>query len=373
MKLRTSTLGTRPPTRHRGRALVRIVWQQPLWALPFAIFFGILFGNNGRSYLRSYQIALVFAYSIGLGLWALETWVMPHLSPARYQGGRTPLWIQAGLYGGTAVASALLAAVIVNASVLPGFLETPRDLLISLMYSLTFTTLFTGIIYARIFYAQAIARAEAVQRMRADLASAELRALRAQVHPHFLFNTLNTIAALVRSDPEAAEDTTTRLADLFRYTLRASEREASSLADELSFVRNYLEIERARFGERLRVVEQVDPALLETTLPSLLLQPLVENAVRHGVAQLADGGTVTITARLDGECMRITIADDGPGIRPGAAPLGEGFGLHSVRERMLTAGPPHAIEIESAPDRGTRIHLTLPIASAPAVHPQPKG
>src|ERR1043166_3616659 len=125
---------------------------------------------------------------------------------------------------------------------------------VSGMFAVAFSLLVGGIIYARVFYRQAVSRAVALERMRAELARAELRALRAQVNPHFLFNTLNTIAALINENPAAAEDVVTRLADVFRHALTSSGREHTRLADELEFVRAWLAIEAARVGRRRRRV-----------------------------------------------------------------------------------------------------------------------
>jgi LytS/YehU family sensor histidine kinase len=246
-----------------------------------------------------------------------------------------------------------------------------RSIAISTFFTLIFSGLFTGISFAGMFYRQAVARARAVETMRAELAEAELRALRAQINPHFLFNTLNSIAALIRIDPAAAEATTTRLADVFRYTLRASDLSHARLADELHFVREYLEIERTRFGKRLRVVESIETELEDAEVPTLLLQPLVENAVRYVVSPREEGGEIRISARRAGATLELSVADDGPGIDAVSQSSGTGFGLHSVRERLRAAGPPHALDIRSAPDRGTEIVLTLPIRPSSASHPSP--
>src|SRR5262249_19748332 len=151
------------------------------------------------------------------------------------------------------------------------------------------------------------------------------------------------------------------LADVFRYTLGASGKEGVPLSEELEFLRTVLAIEHTRFGERLRVVEDIEPGLDSILVPSLLLQPLVENAVRHGLAQRREGGTLRIGARREGQLLRITIADDGVGMNPDAPPRGTGFGLHAVRERLRVAGPPHALDIDTALGRGTSIVVTLPI------------
>jgi sensor histidine kinase YesM len=207
----------------------------------------------------------------------------------------------------------------------------------------------------------ALERARAVEQTRAELAQAELRALRAQINPHFLFNTLNSIASLVISDPRAAEDMTTRLADLFRYTLRASEREHSTLGAELDFLRAYLQIERMRFGDRLRLQESIEPGLETLQVPSLLLQPLVENAVRYAVGPSAEGARIDLGARRVDERLVLEVADDGPGLDETRPVSGTGFGLHAVRERLRAAGYDGALEIDTAPGKGTRIRITLPI------------
>jgi two-component system LytT family sensor kinase len=199
-----------------------------------------------------------------------------------------------------------------------------------------------------------------VETMRAELAQAELRALRAQVNPHFLFNTLNSIAALIPVNPAAAEETTTLLAEVFRYALRASGQENSRLADELAFLRAYLEIEQVRLGARLEVRFEVATGLDSIPVPSLLLQPLVENAVLHGVAPRSEGGAVLLSARREGDRLVIEIQDDGPGMSPGRAGGGNGFGLRSVEDRLRALGPPHAVHIESNPGGGTRVRVTLP-------------
>jgi LytS/YehU family sensor histidine kinase len=180
-----------------------------------------------------------------------------------------------------------------------------------------------------------------------------------------LFNTLNTIASLIASNPGAAEETTTRLAELFRYALRASDRELAPLGEELEFLRGYLAVERARFGDRLRVEESIEPGLENIPVPTLLLQPLVENAVRYGVTSLPEGGVLRLSARRTGECLVLEVTDDGPGLDPQAPPSGSGFGLHSVRERLRAAGLSEALVIHSQPGTGTRVRITLPLNHVP--------
>lgn len=345
------------------REFVKALWQPPLWAVPFALFFGTMYGAGWPSYIVAYKISIVFAYSIMFSLTLLEHFVLPRLARRR-RPGKSQFPFEPILYAVVSLLATYVAALIIHLTLLPGFLSGWRSIAINGMYGLLFTFLFGGIAYAVHFYRQSMERARQIEGVRAELAQAELRALRAQVHPHFLFNTLNSIAALIPENPKGAEEMTMRLADIFRYALRASEREMAPLGDELQFLRNYLDIERARFGSRLVVKEHVDPGLEAVPVPSLLLQPLVENAVRHGVAPRPSGGTITIEARRDGNRLALLVQDDGPGFRtthPSVKSDDGGFGLHAVRERLRAQGLADALEIESAPGAGTRVRVTLPL------------
>ena len=181
-----------------------------------------------------------------------------------------------------------------------------------------------------------------LRRAEAAALQAELRALRAQINPHFLFNSLNTIAALARVRPDEAERVTEHLADLFRYSLAASEAPSVSLGDEVASAETYLAIERARFGAALAVEVDVPDALRARPVPSLVLQPLVENAVQHGVRRAEGHGTVTVRARDDGGALVVEVLDTGPGFGTDsiADVLGRGTGLTNVHERLrATHGP----------------------------------
>lgn len=188
---------------------------------------------------------------------------------------------------------------------------------------------------------------------------AELRALRAQLDPHFLYNSLNSISALTTIDPEGARRMCVMLGDFLRKTLNVSALERISLADELALVDAFIGIEQVRFGSRLAVERRVDEAALTCRVPPLLLQPLVENAVAHGIAQLIEGGTIRFTiARSDGRVLlRIENPRD-----PDVAPRRRGgVGLENVRRRVQTAFPDRA-RIDAAADADTfRVELNLPI------------
>jgi signal transduction histidine kinase len=205
------------------------------------------------------------------------------------------------------------------------------------------------------------------ERLRAMATEAELKALKAQIDPHFLFNTLNTIAALIHSQPAQAEATVERLAGMFRYVLAGSERGAVPLNEELAFVDDYLTIEQARFGERLRISRDIAPGVLDVPVPSLILQPLVENAIQHG--QRDDGSVdLALWVQPDGDQVAITIADQGPGLSgrqanepPGSHGLPGGHGLRNVEERLVkTYGPAHGLVITANAPTGTRVTLRIP-------------
>ena len=165
---------------------------------------------------------------------------------------------------------------------------------------------------------------------------ARLEALRAQINPHFLFNAFNSIAALVRTRPDEAETVVEDLSDLFRYTLRASKDDAATLDQEVEAVRRYLAVEKARFRDRLTVTIDVPDRLRSVSIPSMTLQPLVENAVKHGVGGTADACTVTVTAEEIDDMFVLRVQDTGPGFRTVDLDdvLDEGTGLANVRERL---------------------------------------
>ena len=213
---------------------------------------------------------------------------------------------------------------------------------------------------------------------------AELRALRAQLNPHFLFNALTTIGYLIQVAPGRAQTTLLRLTSLLRGVLRRSTTEFSRLGDEIALVRAYLEIEEARFEERLRVHIDVDPGLDDVLIPSLLLQPLVENAVKHGIAPLAAGGEVTVAARAsepDAEGrgrLTLTVRDSGVGYvagTPAAAAPGEGLGLANVAQRLRAHfGDDASLGVDGTPGAGTVVQLQLPVRlPRPALAGPPAG
>jgi len=203
---------------------------------------------------------------------------------------------------------------------------------------------------------------------RGRLARAEVLALRAQISPHFIYNALTAIASFVRTDPERARELILEFAEFTRYSFRAHG-EFTTLAEELRSIDRYLTIERARFGERLQVRLEIAPEVLPVGLPFLCLQPLVENAVRHGLSRKPGVGTVTIIAHDAGAECHLTIEDDGVGMDPAvlgsgtedAGDAGQHVGLSNVDERLRAAfGDQFGLVVETAPGAGTKVSMRIP-------------
>jgi sensor histidine kinase YesM len=334
-----------------GRTLVHNV-VTPLFGSTVAVAYA-----TGRWDWSALGTGLAITGTLAL-FWKLDrTFVYPHLKriPQDWLRMETELFVSVAGH----VLGALLA--LVACGYIFGFEVEPKTswgLLIGIV--LVFPILH-GAEMAVGYYRQLMEKERVEQELRALAAQAELKALKAQINPHFLFNTLNTIAQLIHADPKLAEATVERLAELFRYVLAGSERGQVPLGEEMAFVDGYLEIERARFGERLRVTREVAPQALDVPVPSLILQPLVENAVKHG---RSDDGYIALTIRvesIDDEVI-IAVADRGPGMPP-AHRIGNdaGHGLRSVDERLRkTYGPGRGLEIRSNAPHGTVVTFKIP-------------
>ncbi len=195
-----------------------------------------------------------------------------------------------------------------------------------------------------------------------QLAKAHLQALKSQLQPHFLFNTMHSISALMHTDVAAADKMMTLLCDLLRMSLEKTGIQVTTLNCELEFVDGYLAIEKVRFGDRLRVVTDIPPDTLGARVPHLILQPLVENAVRHGVAKRSTQGEVCIAASHDDQHLYLRVKDDGPGLNE--HPPKKGLGLEATRERLQTLyGDNQSIEIRSTPKGGVEVSIRIPFSS----------
>ena len=198
------------------------------------------------------------------------------------------------------------------------------------------------------------------------LAAAELQALRMQVHPHFLFNTLHAISALVHRNPEAADRMISRLSDMFRLSLESSGSQEVSVENELETLKPYLEIMDMRFGDRLRINVDFPEETRRALVPNLILQPLLENAIRHGIAPRPEGGTVRVRGHQEGDRLLIEVADDGPGFQGGSAErLRDGTGLSNTKERLaLLYGKNHGLHLGQGDKGGALVVLDIPFRTA---------
>ena len=212
-----------------------------------------------------------------------------------------------------------------------------------------------GVQHAAVYFLEARER-------EAWLAEARLGALRMQLQPHFLFNSLNAITVIVRDrDTATATRMLEQLGEMLRRVMRTDRPQEVTLAEELDFVRQYLAIEQVRFSDRLTPEFAVDPSVLRAAAPEFLLQPLVENALRHGLAKRVTATLLRIEARREGDALVLTVTDDGPGPGGTVAEVGEGVGLGNTRERLAALyGDRARLELVGTPEGGARVTVRLP-------------
>ena len=351
------------PERSRGRfwLLYAAAWT------PFAAIHTLLVMSQGAPFGRALSASLTTvapAALLGAFVWRFaERPVAPANSRARF------LLTHAAL----AFVFAILWTIVIIASIYYG---APRSVFDGyLRNSIGWQFLSALTVYAVVAgIASAVANARrlreqeaAAVRSEALRVRAELQALRAQLDPHFLFNTLHSLMALVRTNQRAAESALERLGDLLRYVLDVNREvlDEVPLADEWAFVRNYVELEQLRLSERLRVVDDLDPESLDCLIPAFTLQPLVENAVRHGIATQPRGGTLTVSSRLVRDDLVLEVKDDGAGADAEAVRRATGVGVRAVRQRLEARyGPGARLAITTAPGAGFTVTVSLPARAA---------
>lgn len=324
-------------------------------------------GEGLRVIARSGPIALPF---IEAWLWALATplifWISSRTSEVHSRVARVVLLVLAGV----AIAFFVDAAVDVMRDV---FFPLPRrrggggGLMFVLFRGVRRFGLLNQLMiycavlaagFAREFFLREQRRkAEAVQ-LEAQLAHARLDALRMQLNPHFLFNTLHAVSALVERDPSGVRKMIARLSELLRHTLDSKSSEEIPLRDEMSFLQRYLDIMAVRFQGKLRVTTSVDDAALDARVPNFILQPLVENALEHGVSRATGEAEIAIEARRDGDALVITIVDRGPGFDASAE---GGVGLANTRARLAAQyGSAASVALRTMPEGGAAAEIRLP-------------
>jgi signal transduction histidine kinase len=217
-----------------------------------------------------------------------------------------------------------------------------------------------GMAHAVHFYRRYRERERRALCLESNLTKARLHALQAQLQPHFLFNTLNAIVTLLRRDPRAAENTLMSLSDLLRLALSRSQEQEIPLRDELLFLERYIQIQQTRFGERLAFETNVEGTALDCLVPTLMLQPLVENAVQHGIEPAGSAGMVRVLGRREEGRLIIEVADNGAGLGANESANG-GIGLSNLRQRLSGLyGADHTLDISSPPEGGTNVRIALP-------------
>lgn len=240
----------------------------------------------------------------------------------------------------------------------------------------------SALYYAINYYLQVAEQADRLERLEAQATSAQLAMLRYQLNPHFLFNTLNSISTLVLlKQTEPANAMLTRLSGFLRHTLVTQPGGKVSVAQEVETLKLYLDIERMRFEERLRTVFKVEPAAAQASIPSLLLQPLVENAIKYAVSPQEEGARISLTAQVIGTRLRVTVADTGPGLQAqavkrvsdslsGTRAVSTGVGLANIRDRLAQAyGEEHRFDIDNPPEGGFTVTIEIPYE----LHEDPDG
>ncbi len=341
------------------------------WALSNSLAGGLvgvavaIFSEEPGAFARFVPMGIIFANAIGFAAGLSARFILPRYGTLP-KGVRFPLAVITLLAGG-AFGTALV--IFFN----PVMVFYQGRLVLFLIIVSSVVAVIVGLIvynYERLRdQIEASYRAIAETRVREErlrelAARSELKALKAQINPHFLFNALNSISALISIDPDAAHRTLERLAGIFRGTLLASEKESVPFGKELELVDAYLDVERARFGDRLVVEQSIADGAREVAVPPLILQPVVENAVRHGISPQIEGGRIRIDADVADGSLRIVVEDDGTGVDANEQDdmLARGYGLRNVRDRLSTRfGDGEWFRFESEQGRGTKVTIVIPL------------
>jgi signal transduction histidine kinase len=340
----------------RRDAIMRALTELGLPALAFTLGVGLATGSWSRSFVTGVAISTsIFA------LYRLDQRIVhPRLEKLSWD------WLHLGLEMTFLLLDHVVGAVaaLLVCSRLFGFEVLPSAAWLAVAAMVVAFPIIHGTEMALRFFRQVQEKERQEERLRALATEAELKALKAQINPHFLFNALNTIAELIHADSDKAEATVERLAEMFRYVLNGSERGLVPLEEELAFLDGYLEIERVRYGDRLRVTRAVAPEALDLLVPSLVLQPLVENTLRHGLG--ADGSIdLGIAIRADGTRAVIAISDRGAGM-PADHKIGQspGHGLYNADQRLRkTYGETYGLDISANQPQGTIVAFSIPVGA----------
>ena len=251
--------------------------------------------------------------------------------------------------------------------------EVPRSVPFEFAENYVVYLAMLGVVHA-VYYSRMFRdRQVAAHRLEAALSSAELHILKTQLHPHFLFNTLNGISSLMYSDVHAADRMLTQLAGLLRHSLSSFHEQEVTLQRELEFLLPYLQIEQARLGDRLTLEMEIEPQLEFALVPHQIFQPLAENAIRHGISTRPAGGCLQVRVSAGDGRLRLEVSDDGPGSANPSPSAGQGVGLSNTRARLASLyGEDHEFRIEDGPE-GFTVHIELPLKFAPDAVREPRS
>jgi two-component system, LytTR family, sensor kinase len=341
---------------------------------------GLFFGM--RTYVNSLLFGIpkqpnpvwVFASLVDAWYWAAMTFPAFWLA-LRFRFTRRGWPLTMAVHAAAATATAL-GCVVFNV-VMAAVLDPSNPPTFGGYFRATFHTnfqwylLLVGAAYTVDYYRRLRAREVHAARLGQSLADAKLEALKMQIQPHFLFNTLHTISELVHEDPDAAERMIVRLGDLLRLTVDNAQAHEVTLAQEVEFLEAYLDIQRTRFQDRLRVDVAVGPGTAGARVPNLVLQPLVENAIRHGAASLGGLGRISVKSERRGGRLRMEVHDNGPGPHPDARPgARSGVGMPNTRARLQQMyGEDGRLELTHCPVGGTVAAVEIPFSLAPEHEP----
>jgi two-component system LytT family sensor kinase len=367
------------------------VWTPPLrWVFVVATFLGVF------STLQAYRLTTLDMQSsmepelLRLLVLNLAYWYVPAaLTPAIFRFSHrfsldTPRWGRAvAAHAGAVLAFSLLHFAVllaVRLALWPSVTSDPsfnwlrfgqRIFLTNLDWTLMTYSAIVGLSHALAYHRESQDRALNALQLEAQLSESRLRTLQAELHPHFLFNTLHAISTLVHSKPDLADRMISRLSDLLRLTFDRSGSSRVPLQEELEFLEKYLDIEQTRFQDRLTVRYEIDPDTLDAEVPRLILQPLAENAIQHGIAPRSGPGVVQIASQRQGDRLWLEVRDDGVGLNAGArARIRSGIGLANTRARLeCLYGDGHRLEFQDgSPGLAVRIEIPYrPAASDDAV------
>jgi two-component system, LytTR family, sensor kinase len=367
-----------PGSRERGSTpavlnATRVIWWSAffiLWTLQVALYAGVTYYRGLASSEPLSLTEAIVTSAIDWYLWAAIClfclWLATRFPLERYSWRvLIPTFLAWGV--GITLGRGVLDFAILG---LLGWDQIPLQerLVVTFPGRFILFVLFLGLGYAVDYARRHREREVSAAVLKAELATAQLQMLKVQLHPHFLFNTLHAISALMYTDVAAADRMLVRLSELLRRTLQAMDAQQVPLAEELSFLEPYMEIEKTRLGKRLRVEMDIAPETLDVLVPHLILQPLVENAVRHGLAPKIEGGLLTVTSAVRDGTLELTVRDDGAGLTPGSARSGGGVGLTNTEARLRHLyGEAGKLAIAAAPAGGVEVRVLLPATRNPNV------